>query len=271
MRLCSLLVVLAAVQVGCASTGLTLPSGATDPFPDYQAVFERAVDPCRRMRTMELAMAIRARTGETRLRGDLLAALARPARLRLVGVAPFGSPGFVLVVDADAAVLVLPRDRRVVTDATADELLGALAGVTLGAEDFRSVLTGCVVPDPQAINGRLHDNGWIAVAINGEATAYVHLVKGVPVVVAGERPGLTVWYSDHVRGIPRRIDVRATSATGVLTELTATLSQVSINIDLNPDVFVPQIREDYVPMSLEQFRGTPGPLESPIGASTEPQ
>jgi len=220
---------------------------------------------------MELAIGINAQTGDTRLRGDLLGALARPASLRLVGVSPFGAPGFVLVVDPNSAVLVLPRDRRVVTGATADDLLAALAGVALGAEDFRAVLTGCLVPDPRPLEARIHENGWIEVSIDAETAAYLNTIDGAPVVVAGRRPGLNVWYSDHVRGLPRRIDLEATAATGVTTVLTAILSQVRINIELSPEVFVAQIRDDYVPMTLDQFRRADGPLEAPSDRPSQPQ
>lgn len=270
MRL-STVVLIVFLAGGCASTRWTLPVGPTMPFPDYDVSFDQAMDPCLRVRTMQLVMGITGQVGETRLRGDLLGALARPASLRLVGVAPLGAPGFVLVAEPDSAVLVLPRDRRVVTGASADELLAALAGVALGAEDFRAVLTGCIVPDPRPREARLHQNGWIAVSLDAETTAYLETVDNMPVVVAGHRPGLTVWYSDHVRGLPRRIHLEATETTGVLTVLTVTLSQVSINVDLSPDVFVAQVRDDYLPMTLDQLRGTAGPLESGSDRPTRPQ
>ena len=76
----------------------------------------------------------------------------------------------------------------------------------------------------------------------------------MPVVVAGHRPGLTVWYSDHVRGCLVGFDLEAIDTTGVLTVLTATLSQVSINVELSPEVFVAQVRDDYLPMTLDQLR-----------------
>ena len=271
MRRLSSIALVVFLASGCASTGRTLPVGPTVPFPDYQVSFDRAMDQCRRVRTMQLAMGITAQAGETRLRGNLLGAVARPASLRLVGVAPLGAPGFVLVADPDSAVLVLPRDRRVVTGASADDLLAALAGVALGAEDFRAVLTGCIVPDPDPLGARLHENGWIAVSMDADTTAYLETVDGVPVVVAGHRPGLTVWYSAHVRGLPRRIHIEAIDTTGVLTVLTATLSQVSINVELSPDVFVAQVRDDYLPMTLDQLRGTAGPLEAGSDRPTRPQ
>ena len=256
---------------GCASTQLTLPRGPSVPLVDYQPVFEEATISCRQVRTLQAAMAVNARSGERRLRGDVLAALARPASLRLVGVAAFGAPGFVLVAEPASSTLVLPRDRRVITGATANELLDVVAGLSLDAEEFRAVVTGCLVPDPRAVDARIHENGWIAVRLEDEATAYVHTLDDAPVVVAGTRPGMTVWYSGHVRGLPRKVDVRAVDSQGLVTELTATLSQVSINIDLGREVFVAQIRDDYVPMTLEQFRESAGPLESGSVDPSRPQ
>ena len=211
---------------------------------------------------MQTVMAIDARRGETRLRGDVLTALAEPASLRLVGVAAFGAPGFVLVSDPTSTALVLPRDRRVVTGATVDELLDALAGLSLVADDFRSVITGCVVSNARAVSARAHENGWVAVTMEDEAVVYIHTVDDTPVVVAGTRAGMTVWYSNHVRGLPRQVEIRTDDGAGFTTELTATLSQVSINVELNSEVFEAQVRDDYAPMTLDQFRGTTGPLES---------
>lgn len=265
------IVLVVVLVAGCASTGLTLPQGSTAPFLDYQTSFNRATDPCQRVRTMQLAIGINARTGDTRLRGDLLGAFARPASLRLVGVAPFGAPSFILVSEPTAAVLVLPRDQRVVVGATAGDLLATLAGVALDADDFRAILTGCIVPNPRPTGAKVHENGWIEVSIDTENSAYLQMVDGVPVVIAGRRPDLTVWYSDHVRGLPRRIDLEATDAFGVRTVLTATLSQVSINIELNPEVFVAQISDEYVPITLDQFRRAPGPLEDSRERRSQPQ
>ncbi len=58
--------------------------------------------------------------------------------------------------------------------------------------------------------------------------------------------------------------VLATDFSGVVTNLTATLSQVSINVELHSDVFLAPIRDDYESMTLEQFSGTSGPLEAPF-------
>ena len=87
-------------------------------------------------------------------------------------------------------------------------------------------------------------------------------VDNVPVIVAGRRPGLTAWYSDHVRGLPRRIDLRARDDSGRTSSLAVTLSQVSINIDLQPEVFSAETRDDYVYVTVEEFQSEEETLEN---------
>ena len=258
---------LGVLHAACASTpGIRLPAGQGTFLPQFQERFEAAVDQCRRVRSMELAIAINARTGGRRLRGDLLGALAHPASVRLVGVAPFGAPAFELVAERDAAVLVLPRDRQYVRASSGAVLLQALAGLPLGPADLQAVLTGCVVPSPQAVTGRIYPTGWVGMDLDGNARLFTRNLEGADVVVAGTRPGMQIEYFDHVRGLPRRLRILVHDADGVVTDLTARLSRVNINIELHPDVFVADIRDDYVSVTLDQFRRATRPLEAATGA-----
>ena len=259
------LLAVAPLVTGCASapTRIQLPEGRGVAFPGHEAALATAIDQCRRVRTIELMVALRGRMGDTRLRGRVRTALARPASLRLEGVSPFGAPQFILVARPDSATLILPRDRQVVTDTPADQLLEALAGVSLGPDDFRAVLTGCVVPEPRAVGGRAYGDEWIAVDLEGGATVYLKDIDGSPAVVAGTRGRLTVEYADHIRGLPRRVRVQA---NGTGTDLTAALSQVSINVELDPDAFVARVGDGYMPITLDQWRGV-SPLEDPASSS----
>ena len=217
---------------------------------------------CRNVTTMQAVLAIRGRTGDARIRGRVRAALARPSSLRLEGVAPFGRVGFVLAAEPGLAQLVLPRERHVVTDEDPSELIAALTGLTLGADDLRAVLTGCVVFDARPIGGRAYPDGWMVVDTEQGGSAYVRTVDDELVVVAGARPGLLIEYSDHVRGLPRRVEVRTIDTTPA-TELTAAMSQVSLNLELDPQVFVAEVPEGYVPITLDNLRQGTGPLAVP--------
>ena len=257
--LCILTLVLGA----CASPRIALPRGSGTPLPDYEDLFAAAVDPCRRVRTLELLLAISGRTGDARLRGRVRGALARPGSLRLEGLAPFGAPAFVLVAGSAPPVLLLPRERRVVTGASGRDLLAALAGLPLGPADFRALLTGCLVPQPRAVAARTYGGGWIGVALEGGATLYLREVGPAPVMVAGRRPGLIVEYAGHVRGLPRRIRVQTTAPDAAATDLTATLSQVDINVELDERAFVQDVPGGFMPVPIETLRAAPGPLEEP--------
>ena len=245
---------------GCASPRVVLPQGAGTPLPAYTEMFDAAVDACRRVRTLELVLAIDGETGDTRLRGRVRGALARPASLRLEGIAPFGAPAFVLVAGKEPAVLLLPRQRRVVTDATGKDLLELLAGLPLGPADLRAVLTGCLVPDPAPVGARTYGNGWIGVQLEGGETLFLNRVDGAPLIVAGRRSDLIVSYGDHARAMPRRIDLRTTAPGGAITEVTATLSQVSINVEIDDRAFARRVPGDFEPTSIKTLRPESGPL-----------
>ena len=244
----------------CTSPRLVLPDGAGAPLADYHDLFDAVIGPCRQVRTLELMLAIRGQTGGRSLRGRVRGALARPESLRLEGLAPFGAPGFVLVAGDQPAILLLPREQRVVTDATGQDLLDALTGLPLTPADFQAVITGCLVPDPRPLNARTYRNGWVGVELEGDATLYLQRLGDTPVMVAGRRPGFIIEYDDHARGLPRRVRVQTAVSGAVVTDLTATMSQVSINIELDGQAFVPVVPDGFVPMSVDALRSTDGPL-----------
>jgi hypothetical protein len=249
---------------GCATSRINLSLGVGIPLRDFKGVFSSAIGPCRQVKTLELMFAISGRMGKESLRGRVRGAFEYPASLRLEGLAPFGSPGFILVAQPSAAVLLLPRERRIISDANAQELLGELAGVTLGPADFGALLTGCLFSDLHPRAARSYRNGWIGIDLEGGATIYLQMINDIPVITAGTRDGLIVEYRDYVRGLPRRIRMQSLGVGQATTDLTVVLSQVSINTDLHPDVFLIQTSQDYLPMSFNEFRATVGSLEDPL-------
>ena len=255
------------LAAGCAATrpAIDLPLGNGTPYPRHADALAEAVNACRGVRTMEFLLALRGRRGETSLRGRVRGAVARPGSLRLEGLAPFGAPRFVLAAAPEAATLLLPRARQVVRDAHPREMLYALAGLPLAPDDLRAVLTGCVVPEPRSIAGRAYGDDWIAVDLAGGATAFLRPIDGGLTVVAGARGPLTVAYEGHVRGLPRRVRVLvegAGASAGV--DLTADLSQVSINTTLHPEVFAVTVGASFQAVALEELTGGT-PLRDPAG------
>ncbi len=253
---------------GCASSvpRLVLPVGPGTPFPDYAPLFETAVSECRGVRRFEALLRLRGQGGGVRLSGRVRAALAIPGSVRFEGLAPFGV-GFYLVARPGEATLLLVRESRVLTDVPAADLLESLTGVPLGPDDLRAVLMGCLVPDPHPMAGRSYGE-LIAVDLAGGAIAYLRQIEGQYRLVAGTRDGLSIEYSEFVRGIPRRVrvlsDETLPGSSEPLTDLTVALSQLDMNIDIPDAVFAPPtLPADVVPMTLDELRRGVGPLEAP--------
>ena len=162
--------------------------------------------------TAELALSGRA--GDQRLRGRVIAGFERPASMRLEGVAPFGPPAFILVARPGAAVLLLPRDERVLRQRRAPrDVLGALTGVSLAPADLLAVLTGCVVPDPTPRRpGGCTPTGWASIDLGGMAHACICTrVNGAWQVRAARRDRAGTieyakWQGDFPRAVRAAID-----------------------------------------------------------------
>ena len=111
-----------------------------------------------------------ARVGGERVRGRLAAGFAAPASLRLEALAPFGAPALLLASDGAATTLLFPRDKQVLRGASVAELLDAITGLALGADELRDVLFGCLALDASA--GVSFAGGWQAVD-SGETRVYL--------------------------------------------------------------------------------------------------
>ena len=246
---------------GCAPKAPALPSGASTPFPDFQSAYEQATAACRATKTLTASMALSGRAGSTKLHGRVDAGFEAPARARLEGIAPFGKPVFVLVVDGAHGSLVLPREDRVLSDAPADRIFEALAGVPLDAAALRTIVSGCGFgADAPPSDARRFSNGW-ASATSGGSTVYLRPDGSAWQVAAAARDSVNVFYGDFVSGRPSSVRIRAESNGRVTADLTLRPSEVEVNTTLDPRVF--DIRKDLpsnpVPLSLEELRRA-GPL-----------
>jgi len=214
---------------------------------------------CTGVRTLTAEIGMSGRAGRQRLRGRVVAGFARPASMRLEGVAPFGAPAFILVARGENATLLLPRDEpRVLRGPKPEDILGALTGVALGPADLQAILTGCVVPAPQAMEARRHANGWASIDLAGGARLYLEPARGGWTLRAATRAGWQIEYPAWSADFPQSVRLQS-SQPDVNVDLTAALSQIEINKDLEDAAFTVNVPPGADPITLDELRDS-GPL-----------
>jgi len=245
---------------GCAARRLELPSDPGAPFPDFADTLRRVTMMCAGARTMTAELALAGRAGGRSLRGRAIVGFERPASMRLEGVAPFGPPAFILAARDGAATLLLPRDNRVLHNAPADEILGALTGVALAPADLQAILTGCVVAQPAATGGRLHQNGWASIDLGSGATLFLAMANGAWQPRAARRPGWQIEYPAWQTGFPQTVRLRSLNSA-IDVDLTAAVSQLETNVSLDPSAFAVTGPANAMELTLDELRET-GPLRA---------
>jgi hypothetical protein len=250
--------VLVVLTSSCAARRIVLPQDAGTPMADAATVHAALSAACRGIKTFTSELALSGRVGDQRLRGRVIAGFDRTGSMRLEGVAPFGPPAFVLVARPGTAVLLLPRDDRVVRHPDAREVLGALTGVPLAPADLLAVLTGCVVPDPTATAGRLHERGWASIELNDAATLYLQQTAGAWQVRAARRTPWEIEYDQWQGGLPRLVRLRALDGQAPV-DATVAVSQIETNVDLPPAAFTVDVPASTGELSLDDLRRA-GPL-----------
>jgi hypothetical protein len=245
---------LTTVLTSCGPRRVALPAGPGTPIADYPATFSRARAVCGGIRTLQAELGLSGRAGGQRLRGRLHAGLI-PGALRLEGVAPFGSPIFILVADGSRGTLLLLRDRRVVQNAAPEDILNALVGIRLGPDDLRAMLSGCVRAAGDAAAGRAYGDDWIAVDLAAGGTVYLQRQNGDWRIVAGRYGGLEIDYTTFQADRPSQMVLR-----GAGLNLTIALNQVEVNGDLPRNELVAvKIPPDLTALTLEELRRA-GPM-----------
>jgi hypothetical protein len=146
----------------------------------------------------------------------------------------------------------------VLRGARAEDILGALTGVSFGPADLLAILTGCVVPAPQPTGGRLHGNGWASIDLMGGATLYLQKRGNAWQLRASRRPGWQIEYPAWSGMFPQSVRLQADDAA-LMVDLTAAISQVETNVDLDENAFTVNVPSDAEPITLEELRQN-GPL-----------
>lgn len=246
------------VAAACAPARPTLPTDTGSPLSNVADVHAQVSKACRGVRTFTAALALSGHAGRTRVRGNVIAGFERPASMRLEGVAPFGAPAFILAARDGTATLFLPRDERVVTGSTPQDVLGALTGVSLAPADLHAILTACVEPDPSPRDGRVHGNGMASIDLQGGSVVYLARAGGAWQPRAATRQGWDVQYANWQGDFPRSVVLRS-KAGGLDVELTAAVSDLEANVPIDAVAFTVAVPPSTKPLTLEELREA-GPL-----------
>lgn len=246
----------------CAARTPPRPAGAATPDPAAAGAFATATAACRGFRSIEGELALSGRAGDERVRGRVIAGLESGGAVRLEAPAPFGAPFFILAGRDEKATLVLPRERRVLKDTAVSAVLERLTGLSLGADDLRLIVSGCLVDKAVPADGRQWPGGWQAVTIGPERVAYMRLTGGRPVLVAADYGPWHVDYAEHASGFPRRVRVRNALGRRSLgdgggdgaIDITARVEQLEVNTTINPSAWLVDVPSDADLMTLDELR-----------------
>jgi outer membrane lipoprotein-sorting protein len=257
---CGAAVLLVAGLVACAPPSIRLPSGSGEPFPDFAPALSDATAGCRSVASLTAELALSGQAGGQKVRGRVTAGIARPSSIRLEGVAPFGPPAFILAADGRGSTLLLPRDHRVLSGESPGAILDALVGLDLQPADLLAILTGCVVPDPQAADGRTYTDGWARIDLVGGASAFLQRdPRQRWRMRAATRANLRLEYTDAPGGLLSAVRIVVSGEAGGATDLRIGLSQVENNAALGQEVFTVKPPPDATPITLAELRQA-GPM-----------
>jgi hypothetical protein len=229
------------------------PSGTAAPDPAAADAFVQATKSCTGLKTMTGALHLSGRAGSERIRGTLHAGLEAPAAVRFEAVAPFGQPFFILAGRDNHASLLLPRENRILPDASVPALLERLTGLALSAADLRLILTGCLAERAEPTEGRSWPGGWRAVTLGEGITAYLKAVNGAPALVAADRGPWRIDYGSHQSGWPRLVRIRSAEAATAI-DITASIEDLSVNTAIDATAFTIAAPPGATPMTIDELR-----------------
>jgi outer membrane biogenesis lipoprotein LolB len=241
------------VLAGCAARAPMRPAGTAAPDPTAADAFVQATKPCAGLKTMTGALHLSGRAGAEKIRGTLHAGLEAPAAVRFEAIAPFGQPFFILAGRDDRASLLLPRENRILTDASVPALLERLTGLSLSASDLRLILTGCLAERTEPSDGRSWPGGWRAVSVGPGVTAYLKTVNATTAVVAADRGPWRIDYGAHQNGWPRTVRIRSSGA-GTAIDITASIEDLEVNPTIDGKAFIIDTPAGAAPMTIDELR-----------------
>jgi hypothetical protein len=115
-----------------------------------------------------------------------------------------------------------------------------------------------VTAAPRATGGRLHANGWASIELEGGASVYLRREGTMWSVRAARRGDWQIEYPTWQGSFPALVRLRSDAAASRV-DLTAAISQLEVNADLEASAFTVTIPADARPLSLNDLREN-GPL-----------
>ena len=146
-----------------------------------------------------------------------------------------------------------------------EDILGALTGVALGPADLQAILTGCVVPEPQADRRAptcqrmgVDRSGRRRHALSRSPFADVADGRQVRQIGSFARRAAQAGRSSIQRGAAafRNRSVCSPIKPAPMVDLTATLSQIETNKDLEGAAFTVNVPPGAEPITLDELRDT---------------
>jgi hypothetical protein len=153
----------------------------------------------------------------------------------------------------------MQRDNQVVREPKAGDILGALTGISLSPAELLAILTGCVVPEPQATGGRSHQGGWASIDLGTRATVYLQRAGTGWRLRAARRGDWQVEYVEWPDAAPLPTKVQLVTTQPVMVDLRATLAQTEPNVNLPDSTFTIAVPANAETISLDDIRRA-GPL-----------
>ena len=103
-----------------------------------------------------------------------------------------------------------------------------------------------------SLSARTYGDDWIAIELSGGATVYSRRTEMTPTISMGTVGDLVVEYSEHIRGLPRRLRIQSGAST-MLTDLAIELTQVNVNTAINPEAFEVSVPPTFTSVAFEDF------------------
>jgi hypothetical protein len=224
-------------------------------------VYSQVTSACTGVRTLKGELSLSGRVGNERLpRTTVHAGFERPSSMRLEGLAPFGGPIFILAARGGSATLVLPRDERIIRNAPPEAILEALAGIALGPPTCSRCLrvVFCrlrvrqrdvsmpVVSPPSTSKAAIRERLRGRQGVSAPQWLAMAAPRRQPRPVADRVHAVDGAFPQSVRLLSTAPDVRVA--------LTAALSQIEANEDLDPAAFAVEQQKNLMPMTVDELR-----------------